>query len=193
MGEAAARTRLTAEEYLALERSSEAKHEYADGEIFAMSGGTRAHSLVSGNVLGEVRTALSERDCEVHGSDMRIKIPATGRYVYPDASVVCGDALFEDDEEDTLLNPSVIVEVLSKSTEPYDRGDKFESYQSVASLCEYVLVSQKKVRVEHYSLQPDGTWVLRVLGAGERLALPSIGCEIAVDRIYLKVFKKTAS
>jgi Uma2 family endonuclease len=193
MAEAVARTRLTPEEYLALERSSEIKHEYADGEIFAMSGGTRAHSLVAGNVLGEIRAALGERDCEVHGSDMRIKIPATGRYVYPDASVVCGDALFEDEEEDTLLNPKVIVEVLSKSTEPYDRGDKFENYQSLASLREYVLLSQKKVRVEHYSLQADSTWVLRVLGAGESLALPSIGCEIAADRIYLKVFKKRAS
>jgi Uma2 family endonuclease len=191
MGEAAARTGLSREEYLAFERASEIKHEYADGEIFAMTGGTRAHSLVGGNVLGEIRAALSERDCEVHGSDMRIKIPATGRYVYPDASVVCGEALFEDDEEDTLLNPKVIVEVLSKSTEPYDRGDKFENYQSLASLREYVLLSQKKVRVEHYSLQPDSTWILRVLGAGERLALPSIGCEIAVDRIYLKVFKKS--
>jgi Uma2 family endonuclease len=193
MGEAVVRAGLTPEEYLALERASEIKHEYADGEIFAMSGGTRAHSLVGGNVLGELRAALSERDCEVHGSDMRIKIAATGRYVYPDASVVCGDALFEDEEEDTLLNPKVIVEVLSKSTEPYDRGDKFENYQSLASLREYVLLSQKKVRVEHYSLQPDSTWILRVLGAGERLALPSIGCEIAVDRLYLKVFKKSAS
>ena len=193
MGEAVVRSKLTPEEYLAFERSSELKHEYANGEIFAMSGGTRAHSLVSGNVLGELRSALSERDCEVHGSDMRIKVPVTGRYVYPDASVVCGDALFEDDEQDTLLNPKVIIEVLSKSTEPYDRGDKFENYQTLVSLREYVLLSQKKIRVEHYSLQSDGTWILRVLGAGERLALPSIGCEIAVDRIYLKVFKRPAS
>jgi Uma2 family endonuclease len=91
------------------------------------------------------------------------------------------------------FNPKVIAEVLSPSTEPYDRGDKFENYQSLASLREYVLLSQKKVRLEHYSLQPDGTWVLRVLGAGERLALPAIGCEVAVDRVYLKVFKKPAS
>jgi Uma2 family endonuclease len=193
MGEAVVRSGLTPAEYLAFERSSELKHEYASGEIFARSGGTRAHSLVSGNVLGELRSALNERDCEVHGSDMRIKIPAMGRYVYPDASVVCGDALFEDDEQDTLLNPQVIIEVLSRSTEPYDRGDKFENYQTLASLREYVLLSQKKVRVEHYSLRPDGAWILRVLGAGERLALPSIDCEIAVDRIYLKVFKKPAS
>jgi Uma2 family endonuclease len=193
MGQAAARTGLTPEEYLALKRSSETKHEYVGGEIFAMSRGSRAHSLVGGNLLGEIRAALGERDCEVHGSDMRIKTPATGRYVYPDVSVVCGDALLEDDEEDTLLNPKVIAEVLSPSTEPYDRGDKFENYQSLASLREYVLLSQKKVRVEHYSLQPDGTWVRRVLGAGERLALPGIGCEVAVDRIYLKVFKKPAS
>jgi Uma2 family endonuclease len=193
MADPARRSPITPEEYLALERSSEIKHEYADGEIFAMSGGTRAHSLVAGNVLAEVRAALSERDCEVHGSDLRIKIPATGRYVYPDTSVVCGPPQFEDAEEDTLLNPKVIVEVLSKSTEPYDRGDKFENYQSLASLREYVLLSQKKVRVEHYSRQPDGTWVLRVLGAGETLDLPSIDCAIPVDRIYLKVFRKPAS
>src|SRR5271169_5537346 len=106
MGDAARRSGLTPAEYLAFERSSETKHEYADGEIFAMSGGTRAHSLIGGNALGEVRTALLERDCEVHGSDLRVKIPATGRYAYPDLSVVCGRALFEDEEEeDTLLNP----------------------------------------------------------------------------------------
>jgi Uma2 family endonuclease len=93
----------------------------------------------------------------------------------------------------TKLTPKVIVEVLPRSTEPYDRGDKFENYQSLASLREYVPLSQKKVRVEHYSLQPDGTWVPRVLGAGGRLVLPSIGREIAVDRIHLKVFKKSAS
>jgi len=189
MGQAAARTKLSEQEYLALERASTERHEYVDGEIFAMSGGSRAHSLVGGNVLGEIRAALSERDCEVHGSDMRLKIPATGRYVYPDASVVCGEALFEDEEEDTLLNPKVIVEVLSKSTEPYDRGDKFENYQSLSSLREYVLLSQKKIRVEHYSLQPDGTWVLRVLGAGERLVFESVGCEIEVDRAYLRVLR----
>jgi len=193
MGDAAARAKLTPAEYLALDRASEIKHEYADGEIFAMSGGTRAHSLIGGNVLGELRAALAERASEAHGSDLRIKIPATGRYTFADALVVCGPALFEDAEEDTLLNPRVIVEVLSKSTERYDRGDKFENYQSLESLREHVLLSQKKIRVEHYSRQPDGTWVLRVLGAGERLVMPSIACEIAVDRIYLKVFRKPAA
>jgi Uma2 family endonuclease len=193
MGQAAVQAKVTPEEYLAFERASETKHEYADGEIFAMSGGTRAHSLIGSNIVGEVRALLSDRDCEVHGSDMRAKIPATGRYVYADASVVCGEARFEDEEEDTVLNPIVIFEVLSKSTERYDRGDKFESYQSLESLRDYVLVAQKKVRVEHFTRKADGTWVLRVLGAGDRLSIASIECEIEVDRIYLKVFKKSAT
>jgi Uma2 family endonuclease len=129
MGHAALRTRLTPQEYLAFERSAEQRHEYADGEIFAMPGGTREHSLIAGNVYGELSTALLERRCEVHGSDMRIKIPATERYVYPDASVVCGRPVFDDDTRDTLVNPVVIVEVLSDSSEAYDRGDKFGHYR----------------------------------------------------------------
>src|SRR5262245_50639784 len=125
MGEAAQKARMTAEEYLAFERASEQKHEYADGEIFAMSGGTYEHGLIAGNVLGELRGALLERPCTVQGSDVRVKAVATKRYLYPDVSVVCGRPVFEDETRDTLLNPRVIVEVLSDSTERYDRGDKF--------------------------------------------------------------------
>ncbi|WP_437657887.1 Uma2 family endonuclease [Sorangium sp. So ce1182] len=187
MGQPATRTGLSPEEYLALERASEQKHEYANGEIFAVSGCSREHSLLAGSVQRELGNALLERPCEVHTSDMRVKIPSTGRYVYPDASVVCGEPVFEDAEVDTLMNPNVIVEVLSDSSEAYDRGDKFAQYRSVASITDYVLVSQKAARVEHFQRQPDGRWLLSILGPGAQLALESIGVVIEVDRVYLKV------
>lgn len=189
MGQAAARVRLTPEEYLALERSSGQRHEYADGEIFAMAGGTREHNLTTGNIHGELRLALMDRPCEVYTSDMRIKVAADGRYVYPDVAVTCEAPVFEDEVRDTLLNPKVIVEVLSDSTEAYDRGDKFALYQSIPSFQEYVLASQKEARIEHFRRVPDGSWIFRTLRAGERLVLASIGCEILVDRAYVKVFE----
>ncbi|WP_437305165.1 Uma2 family endonuclease [Sorangium sp. So ce388] len=187
MGQPATRTGLSPEEYLTLERASEQKHEYANGEIFAMSGCSREHSLLAGSVQRELGNALLERPCEVHTSDMRVKIPSTGRYVYPDASVVCGDPVFEDAEVDTLMNPNVIVEVLSDSSEAYDRGDKFAQYRSVPSITDYVLVSQNAVRIEHFQRQPDGRWLLSILGPGAQLALDSISVVIEVDRVYLKV------
>ena len=188
MGAAAQRLKMTPEEYLAFERASEERHEYADGEVFAMAGCSRKHSLAAQNVARELGNALLDGPCEVHGSDMKIRAAQPTRYHYADASVACGQPLFEDDAEDVLLNPKLVVEVLSKSTERYDRGDKFESYRSIASLTDYVLVSQKAVLVEHYHRLADGTWNYRALGPGERLGLASLGCEIEVDRIYLKVF-----
>jgi Uma2 family endonuclease len=189
MAQAAVRVRLSPEEYLAMERSAEQRHEYADGEVFAMAGGTREHNLTTGNIHGELRLALIDRPCEVYNSDMKVQIAATDRYVYPDVAVACGEPKFEDETRDTLLNPVVIVEVLSDSTEAYDRGDKFAQYQMIPSLRDYVLASQKAVRIEHFRRLPDGTWLLRNLGPGERLVLESVGCEIAVDRAYLKVFQ----
>lgn len=188
MGEAARSALMTPQEYLAFERASEQRHEYADGETFAMSGGTREHSLIGQNIARELGNALLDRPCEVHGPDMRIKVVATGRYVYPDVSVVCGQPRFEDEHRDCLLNPVLIVEVLSDSTERYDRGDKFTNYRTVASLEHYVLASQSSQLVEHYQRQQDGTWVYRALGPGERLVLASLGCELEIDRAYLKVF-----
>ncbi|WP_437732453.1 Uma2 family endonuclease [Sorangium sp. So ce1335] len=187
MGQPARRTGLSPAEYLAFERASEQKHEYANGEIFAMSGCSREHSLLAGNIQRELGNALLERACEVHTSDMRVKIASTGRYVYPDASVVCGEPVFEDAEVDTLMNPSVVVEVLSETSEAYDRGDKFAQYRSVPSIVEYVLVSQKEARIEHFQRQPDGRWLLSILGPGTQLELESIGVVIDVDRVYRKV------
>lgn len=179
---------MTPEEYLAFERSSAEKHELAGGELFAMAGASREHNLVVANVVRELGNALRARPCDVYPSDMRIFIPATGRYTYPDASVVCGEPRFADDHRDTLLNPKVLVEVLSDATEAYDRGDKFAQYRTIDSLCDYVLLSQKRALVEHYRRQPDGTWVLREARPGARLALDSVGCELSVDELYLKVF-----
>ena len=187
MGEAAAHVRMTEAEYLAFERASPDKHEYVDGEIFAMSGGTSEHAAVSASVIGELRNALAGRGCRVHTSDMRVHTPVTGRFLYPDASVVCGRLVFTDDTRDTLVNPRVIVEVLSDSTEGYDRGGKFESYQTIPSLLEYVLCSQKKPRIEVFTRQADGSWLLRSYGAGERAALSSLECTIEVDRVYADV------
>jgi len=179
----------TVDEYLAFERSSAEKHEFFQGEIFAMAGASREHNLIVSNINAELRNLLRKRPYEVYPSDMRIMIPATGLYTYPDVSVVCGGPLFDDDQNDTLLNPQVIFEVLSENTERYDRGKKFENYRSIPSLAEYVLVSQDAILVEHYARQPDGAWLLREFRQGSKLALAAIGCEIAVDEIYLKVFQ----
>lgn len=186
MGQVAEKLPMTPTEYLAFERSSNEKHEYVNGEIFAMSGGTREHSLLSTSVARELGNALLERPCEVHGSDMKIKTASD--YHYADALVICGAPVFEDQTRDVVLNPKVIVEVLSDSTERYDRGDKFTSYRTLESLQDYVLVSQKSVQVEHFRRLPDGQWLYRALGPGERLALESVGCAIPIDGIYLKVF-----
>ncbi len=190
-GQAATRTGMTVEEYLDFERRAEEKHEFLDGEVFAMSGGTRQHSDVASNIIREIGNALRRRQCWVNGSDMRVKT-GTGLYTYPDASVVCGDRVFEDERQDTLLNPSVVIEVLSESTEAYDRGKKFEHCRSILSLTDYVLASQKEVLIEHFTKQSDGSWVMREARAGDRLVLASIECEVAVDDLYLKVFDELA-
>lgn len=177
---------MTPEEYLAFERAAEIKHEYWDGEVYAMSRGSREHSQIQTNLSAALVNALRDRPCIALNSDMRVKIPASQKYVYPDSIVVCGAVELEDD--DTLLNPSVLFEVLSDSTEPFDRGRKFESYQSIATFTDYVMVAQDRVRTEHFKRQGDGSWLLRILGSGDKLVLETAGCEILVDDLYLKVF-----
>jgi Uma2 family endonuclease len=188
--------RVTAEEYLVSERRAETKSEFLDGEVFAMAGASRRHNLISLNVGAELRAQLRQRPCEVYVSDMRVKIAATGLYTYPDVVAVCDQPRFEDTELDTLLNPLLIVEVLSSSTEDYDRGGKFEHYRSLTSLHEYVLIAQKKFHVMHYARQPDNTnnntnassWLLTETSAIESsIALPSLQCQLALSEIYTKV------
>ena len=179
---------MTPAEYLAFERASEQKHEYADGEIFAMSGGTFEHSATATNLGRLLGNALEGRGCIALNSDMRVHIPATGRYVYPDGSVLCGAPEFTDEQRDTLLNPAVVIEVLSDSSEAYDRGEKFAQYRTVRSLREYVLASRKAPRIEVFTRHEGGGWMLREYGPGERATLESLGCTIAVDDVYRGVF-----
>jgi len=176
---------LTPEEYLAIERRSEIRSEYLDGEMFAMTGGSFQHSLIIGNVAGELRQQVRRRGCKVCPNDLRVRVPATGLYTYPDVVVVCGKPFLDDEHLDTLLNPTLIVEVLSLTTEAYDRGKKFEYYRMIESLSEYLLVAQDEPRVEHYLRQQDNRWLLTaVAGLEASITLPSVQCELALAEIY---------
>jgi Uma2 family endonuclease len=193
MAEPAERLKVTPEAYLAYERGSvDAKHEFVDGEIFAMSGGTFEHAMIAGNVLTELQSVLRDRPCRVLGSDLRVGA-ADQSYHYPDASVVCDKPRFKDETRDVLLNPSLIVEVLSDSTEGYDRGDKFAHYRTIESLRDYVLISQRVVLVEHFHRLASGEWRFRALGPGAQLELEDHACAIAVERLYLKVFDEATA
>jgi Uma2 family endonuclease len=180
--------RLTVEEYLALERRSESRSEYLDGETFAMVGASREHNLISGNVFAALHAQLRGKSCEVYANDMRVRVSATGLFAYPDVVVVCGPAEFHDTESDTLLNPRLIVEVLSPTTENYDRGTKFAHYRMVASLVDYVLITQDRVHVEHFTKQTDGRWLLSETDDRKMaLELPSIGCRLVLAEVYERV------
>ncbi len=180
--------RLTAEEYLEFERSSEIKHEFYNGRIYAMAGAKRRHNLIALNIGSEIRTHLKGRKCEAYPSDMRIYIPRFGLYTYPDVSVVCGKPEFQDAVLDTLLNPVLLIEILSDSTESYDRGKKFQHYRSIESLQEYVLVSQNEARIEKYIRQGDGFWVLsEAVGVESSIMFDSIDCPISLAEVYDKI------
>jgi Uma2 family endonuclease len=176
---------VSAEEYLARERAAAQRHELVRGRVVAMAGGTRAHSLIAARCIAALGSALGDRPCEVYTSDMRIK--TADRYTYADVSVVCGAPELEDAHQDTLLNPTVIIEVLSPSTEAYDRGEKFASYQTLHALTDYVLVAQDRIRVEHFHRQPDGSWHLTACGPGDRLVIDRLGCAIPLADIYRNV------
>jgi len=177
----------TPEEYLALERDAPTKSEYVDGEIFAMAGASRRHTKISFNLAVEIGRQLKGRPCTGHSNDMRVKVAPTGMYTYPDMVVVCGREQFEEGEVDTLLNPTVIVEVLSPSTEGYDRGAKFAHYRRLESLQEYLLVAQDEVHLEHYVRQTDGQWLLSEANRlDEEIHLPSIDCRLSLAEVYDK-------
>ena len=182
----AALNRYTPEEYLALERHAEFKSEYIDGRIIAMSGAQRPHVIIVHNLDREIGTRLLEGPCEIYPMDMKVGIAASGRYVYPDLCVSC-DPRFEDGVADVLLAPVLIIEVLSDSTEKYDRGDKFLHYRRIATLREYVLVSQTKCLVERFVKDGDFWQVESVSDLAATLVLSSVGVEIPLRRIYSKV------
>ncbi len=180
---------ISPEEYLATERESLERHEYFDGEIFQMSGASLKHAEITGNIGASLHTQLKGRNCRALQTDMRVHIPKTGLFTYPDVLVVCGKPeLLPDAHLDTLTNPLLIVEVLSASTEGYDKGVKFDNYRSLESLREYVLVSQDSKRVIRYTKQSDGSWnLMDFIGDKTEIELISIECSLTMDDIYDKV------
>lgn len=182
-------TFVTPEDYLALERKAEYKSEYFDGEIHAMTGASRKHNLINTNVLASLWSQLRGRGrCEVYPSDMRVRIPSANVYTYPDVVVVCDKPVFEDDHVDTLLNPTLLVEALSKSTANYDRTVKLGYYRTLESLAEYLLIAQDKYKVAQYTRQPDGDWRLAdISGVGGVVKLSSVVCELPLGVIYERV------
>jgi Uma2 family endonuclease len=181
-------TYLTPEQYLDIERKADYKSEYYEGGMFAMSGAKEAHNLVAVHLLRQLDTKFMGRPCRVYGSDMRVRIKTAGLYTYPDAVAVCGEPVFLDDQRDTLLNPSLLVEILSPSTEAYDRGRKFEHYKTLESLREYLLIAQDRIHADLYTRQADGRWLLTSADRLEdRLTLESVGAEVSLADLYEKV------
>lgn len=179
---------VSAEQYLAQERESEKKHEYWDGLLVAMAGASRAHSLICWNVANALGPQIRGRGCEGYVSEMRVRIPASRRYVYPDLAVVCGEPVFEDAEVDTLTNPTLVAEVLSPSTEERDRGIKLFAYRSIESLRVCLLISQESRWIEHWQRQDDGSWrVVELSHPEDHLDLPEIGASLPMSEVYAGV------
>lgn len=179
---------MTAEAYLAWEREQQRKHEFDRGDVFAMAGGSPRHNALCAAVTGELFATLRAGECRVLTSDQRVSLRAREKYVYPDVTVICGRLELEEGTRDVVANPSLVVEVLSKSTERYDRGSKWQSYRQVASLEDYLLVSQQTAMIEHYQRQADGSWRFTVVGPGERVTSKR-GATLAVDAVYDGVFE----
>jgi Uma2 family endonuclease len=178
---------MTPAEYLEWERTQRDKHQLLHGEVFAMAGGSPRHNRLCARVLATLDAALRGGPCGPFSSDQKVFIPSTSNFVYPDATVVCGPVRLHAGTVDVIDNPRVVVEVLSKSTEQHDRGDKWEDYRSVMSMTDYVLVSQRLPRLEHFARETDGSWRYRVVGAGGRLELTT-GTILVVDEIFDDIF-----
>ena len=184
---------VTPAEYLQFERAqTDVKHEYLNGRITAMAGSSREHTLIVWNVLASLHTQMRGRDCEAYGNDMRVKIPATGFYTYPDIAALCGEAIFEDDQFDTLLNPNVIIEVLSPSTEAYDRGAKFAHYRSIERLQAYVLISQERCHIELFERHPEGWLLTETSGRQGCIRLSALDCVLELSDVYERLLNELA-
>lgn len=185
MGEAARKLRLSVADYLAQERSAEIRHEYHQGELSAMAGGTRNHSLLGNAINTELNLICRRKGCFPFNGDMRIRIEAEDRFVYPEASVVCGQVISSLSDADSIINPMLVAEVLSESSEAYDRGEKFRLYRRLPSLREYVLISQQQVLTETYFREDSGSWTYQAWeGLEARMILRSLDAEIPLETIY---------
>ena len=175
-------------EYLSLERVSEIRHEYLEGCVYAMAGESPTHSTICFNLVGVLHPQLRGTPCRGFSPNMKVRAGEAGLYAYPDLSVACGEPIFQDEHGDVLLNPAVIFEVLSPSTEAYDRGEKFARYRALETLTDYVLVAQDRPHVEHFSRRPDGTWMREeVDGPDATLTLNSINCRLPLADVYERV------
>ena len=175
----------TPEEYLALEEKSEIKHEYHNGEIVPMTGGTTNHNRIAINLVTSLNLALQGKKTSFFIGDVRLWIPAHRRYTYPDLQIICEDIAYHDNRKDTVTNPAVIVEVLSKSTRNYDRGDKFRLYRSLPTFQEYIIIDQYRFEVEHYIKNDDNNWLIRYLESEDSvLSLVSVEFEISLKDLY---------
>ena len=185
---AVSKPRLTAVEYLRAERQSEQKSEFFAGEVFAMAGGSRDHNRIKENLVGELYSRLKGGPCQTFSSDQRVLVEIAGLYTYPDVLIMCGPATHDPADRDTLTNPTSIIEVLSKSTERYDRGAKFRAYQQIPTLIEYILVAQDEAVCERYVRQADGSWALvSFVGLTAVLAITSVMARIPLIDVYLGV------
>jgi Uma2 family endonuclease len=179
---------ITPQDYLRQEREATLKSEYIDGQVYAMSGASRQHNRITIDVATLINVQLRNGPCELFANDMRVKVNDSRLYTYPDVVVACGEARFEDAALDTLLNPTLIIEVLSESTEKYDRGKKFAHYQRIETLQEYVLISQDEVRIECYTRQADNRWTLNIVTSlTEEMPLVSIECVLPLAEVYARV------
>lgn len=179
---------ITPQEYLERERTAQCKSEYVAGAIYAMAGASEAHILISTNLTGDLWSQFKGRPCKVYNNDMKVLVNTTGLYTYPDVVALCGEAQFHDRQKDVLLNPSMIFEVLSPSTEAYDRGEKFNHYQHIAALTDYVLVTQDRIRLERYQRQTDGSWRYTCHEDSEEVIhFSALNCELRLADVYDKV------
>jgi Uma2 family endonuclease len=182
------KTFLSPEEYLEQERRAEYKSEYLAGEVFAMAGASRRHGLIVTNLIGELRQQLKGKPYEVYSGHLRLRVTLAGLYTYPDVMVVYADVQFADDQKDTVLNPVVLIEVLSESTSDYDRGRKFESYRTLPSLREYLTVAQDKPHIEHWTRQQeDSGSLVEFSNLSQTIRLASIDCVLPLKEIYDKI------
>ena len=181
-------TAMSVEEYLEFERASETKHEYYGGEVLAMAGASYDHNLIVMNTGATLHSQLRGKPCRVLPSDLRIFVPAADIFAYPDLTVVCGRPSFGPGTPDTLLNPKVIIEVPSPSTESHDRGKKFQHYRTIGSLDEYVLITQGTPRIEHFVRQANDLWLFsEAIGSEATLHLPTIDCALTLADVYQEV------
>jgi Uma2 family endonuclease len=183
--------KLTPDEYLTFERAqTDARHEYLNGEVTMMAGASLEHNRIVSNLVATLHAQMRGRPCDVFSGDMRVHVSATGLYTYPDIAALCGEPHLEGDESDILLNPAVIMEVLSPSTEAYDRGIKFDHYRSIESLQTYVLIAQDRWQMEVFQRHDGGDWLLSVIkGPEARVGLSAIGCELVLADVYERVLQ----